>query len=400
MLSNTQTVDNRLIDVDTHFAEPPDLWTSRAPSKYKDRVLHVKQKDNGAQAWFIEGREVGIIGASVLKTDNTKELYVHTMPTFEAMGRASSYAPERLQLMDATGVSHQIIYPNIIGFGAQALMQMSPDVALRQWHVEAYNDAILDLQIQSKGRLRPQAALPLWDIDASLKELRRIRKNGLSGVVMSNKPEHFGQPPLGNKVWEPFFATCQDLGLPVNFHIGSGHGWEEGIERWWNEDKTVTRPDRSLNGPLAVFVSVSAFLNNSIDVSNLLLSGILERFPRLRFVSVESGVGWLPFLVQAIEYNWREMVTPSERGKFKRSIREMVAEQIFASYWFESRNAVEYFVSELGDNSIMFQTDFPHPCSLYPGVQDKAEETLGRLPAATRHKIMRGNAASVYNIAS
>jgi uncharacterized protein len=60
-----------MIDVDTHFAEPPDLWTSRAPSKYQDRVLHAKQKDNGAQAWFIDGREVGMIGPSVLKADNS-----------------------------------------------------------------------------------------------------------------------------------------------------------------------------------------------------------------------------------------------------------------------------------------------------------------------------------------
>ena len=135
--------------------------------------------------------------------------------------------------------------------------KVSDDVALRQWHVEAYNDALADMQKEGKGRLNPQAALPLWDMDASLKELDRIRKLGLTGIVMSDKPSDFGMPSLGDPVWHRFFATCQALGLPVNFHIGSG-SFEGEMAKWWNPSKIVVNDDNSLNGPISIFSAVNS----------------------------------------------------------------------------------------------------------------------------------------------
>jgi len=114
--------------------------------------------------------------------------------------------------MDAAGVGAQLVYPNVIGFGGQQMMAATEDADLRLWHVQAYNDAVLDLQKESHGRIFPQAALPLWDLDASLQELHRARKNGLTGVVMSNAPAHFGQPPLTHPDWEPFFAHLPGSG--------------------------------------------------------------------------------------------------------------------------------------------------------------------------------------------
>jgi len=388
-----------IFDVDTHYAEPPDLWTSRAPSKFKDRVLHVEGKANGTEAWFIEGREIAMIGPSVVNKDLGKHLNAFTIPTFENMHPASTYAEDRLSYMDSHGVAAQIIYPNVIGFGAYQLMKMAPDdVELRQWHVTAYNDALIDLQKDGKGRLLPQAALPLWDLDASLKELERIRKLGLTGIAMSDKPADFGQPPLADPKWDRFFATCQDLGLPINFHIGSG-SFEGELGKWWSSERTGIREDGSLNGPLCVFGAVNNFLNNFQDVANLILQGILEKYPKLNFVSVESGVGWLPFVIQGLEHNWAEMTSKEERARFKRSPKEQFVDQIYASYWFEKKNCVDLFIDEFGDNNIMFQTDFPHPTSLYPNIRDKAQETLGHHSVETQKKVLFKNAERVYGVA-
>lgn len=387
-----------IFDIDTHYAEPGDLWTSRAPSQYRDRVLHVRRNELDNQAWFLGNQEVGMIGPAVIRTDMSKELATYTLPSFDEMSRSATYAAERLAYMDSAGVGTQILYPNIIGFGAQRLMQVSDDVALRHWHVTAYNDALVDLQREGEGRLLPQAALPLWDIDASIKELERIRKMGLTGVAMSDKPGDFGQVSLGCPEWDPLFAACQDLGLPINFHIGSGASFDGDKEKWWLPNRESRLPDRSLNGPLATFTAVSGFMQIAVDVMNLILTGVLDKFPKLNFVVVESGAGWLPFLIQAVEHNWHEMLSPAQRASFKREPKQMFMDQIYTSYWFENRNCVDSFITEFGDNNLMFETDFPHPSSLYPNVREKAQETLGHHTLETQKKILHQNAERVYGV--
>ena len=389
--------DMPIFDVDTHFAEPPDLWTSRAPEKYRGRTLEVRAKEDGKEAWFIGNTEVGMIGPSVVRADMSKMLHTYTVPNFADMSRASTYAPERVAFMDTVGVGSQIMYPNIIGFGAQALMKVSDDVELRHWHVTAYNDALADLQKDGGDRLLPQAALPLWDIDASLKELERIRKLGITGVAMSDKPADFGQVSLYDPKWDRFFATCQDLGLPINFHIGSGSFMGE-KEKWWHPERSSILPDMSLNGPLSTFTAVNNFLQMSTDIMNLILGGMLEKFPRLNFVMVESGAGWVPFLIQALEHNWKEMLTPGQRGKFTREPKQMFMDQIYCSYWFEDPNCIDPFLKEFGANNLMFETDFPHPTSLYPGIREKVIETLGHHPVETQRKVLYENAERIYGV--
>ena len=386
-----------IFDIDTHYAEPADLWTSRAPEKYKDKVLYVKTKANGAEAWFVGDKEIGMIGPSVIDTNMNKKLHTYTIPHFDKMARAATYSADRLKFMDSAGVGTQILYPNIIGFGAQTLMKTGDDADLRLWHVRTYNDALANIQKEGKGRLLPQGVLPLWDIDESLKELERIRKNGLTGIAMSDKPADFGQPSLTNDKWTRFFAVCQDLDLPINFHIGSG-SFEGELTKWWQDEKTVVYPDASLNGPLAIFSAVNNFMNNFQDVVNLILGGVLEKFPRLKFVSVESGCSWLPFVIQAIEHNWHEMMADRDLKKFKREPREMFVEQIYTAYWFENSNCIDTYLKEFGNKNLMFQTDFPHPTSLYPGIQEKVRETLGHHNRETQENVLYKNAERLYGI--
>jgi uncharacterized protein len=393
-----QTSKLPIFDIDTHYAEPPDLWTSRAPAKLKSQVLHVRTNDNGEEAWYIADRQVAMIGPAVIDSSMQKHYGTATVPTFAKMARAASFAEERLAYMDDIGCGNQIIYPNVIGFGAQQLMRMSSDPSLRQWHVEAYNDALVDLQQRGKGRLLPQAVLPLWDIDASLRELERVRKLGLTGIVMSDKPADFGQPQLSSPVWEPLFEICQDLSLPINFHIASGSFFEVDLQRWWADDRSFYRKDGSLNGLLSTFSSVQCFLQNFADIGNLILQGTLDKYPKLKFVSVESGCGWIPFAMQALEYNFREMVSVEDRRRFKRTPTEMFIDQVYTSYWFEDRNCVDLYLKQFGNKNLLFETDFPHPTSLYANVRNKVEETLGHHDRETQENVLYKNAERVYGI--
>ncbi|MGE3251428.1 MAG: amidohydrolase family protein [Hyphomonadaceae bacterium] len=395
-----------IFDVDTHWAEPPTLWSEKAPSKYKGKVFEVKDKPDNSQGWFVGDHQVAMIGPAVVKKDMTKMLGTFTVPRYDEMAPAVSIPEHTLDYMNNAGIGAQIVYPNVIGFGGQALMRVFPDDhELRLWHVQTYNDALAELQSRSRNRLLPQGALPLWDIDASVKELHRIKKLGLTGIAMSDKPSDFGQPTLVNAAWAPFWEAVQDLEIPVNFHIGSG-SFEGELQKAWCEDKTVLYPDGSLNGPMAIYAALNNFLNNQLDVLNLILSGHLEKYPKIKYVSVESGCGWAPFLVQVMMFQWHEMMPAEQRKRqFKRTPLEMFNDQIYMTIYCEEHMNVDQFVAYFGPDKLLFETDFPHPTSIYPHAESRfknaweyADSVCKNLSAENKAKIIYRNAEKLYGV--
>jgi predicted TIM-barrel fold metal-dependent hydrolase len=398
MAVETRLEDIPIIDIDTHFTEPGDLWTSRAPRKYKGMVLETRTTAAGIENWYIGQEYITYSGLGVIDRAEAKQRGMVTLPTLDQMSLSQNRPEERVKVMDRFGIAAALQYPNVVGFGSTRLMQLTDDEELRLFHVRAYNDAIAEFQKGGQGRLFPQAVLPLWNLDATLAELKRCREElGLTGVVMSDRPDRFGQPSLADAMWDRFWAACQDLRLPINFHIGSG-GPGSAENEYWGTRATFSEQNIT-NDPLQIcFASMSAFLMNFRDIVNLILTGVLERFPNLKFVSVESGVGWIPFIIQGLEYTIDELLTPEDRRRFKRRPREMFKDQIYASYWFEGANNVENYISEFGADNLMFETDFPHPQCLYPNVREKIAETLGRYDTATQRKVMFENAAKLYGI--
>ena len=209
-----------IIDADTHLTEPHDLWTSRAPREYADRVPQVREV-NGRSMWTIDGEVFGnAVGASVILPDGSK-----TFGTgFMALGiddvhaGASAVAP-RLAVMDEQGIYAQIVYPNVVGFGGQRFVDVV-DPTLKSLCATIYNDAMAELQEESGGRMFPMAILPWWDIDAAVAEVARAHALGLRGINTNSDPQNQGFPDLADRHWDPLWAVCADLGMPVNFHIG------------------------------------------------------------------------------------------------------------------------------------------------------------------------------------
>jgi predicted TIM-barrel fold metal-dependent hydrolase len=136
------------------------------------------------------------------------------------------------------------------------------------------------------------------------------------------------------------------------------------------------------------------FFNNGKVVSNLIYSGLLDRFPGLKFVSVESGIGWIPFLLRALDYQLGEI---AEGKSFQKKPSEYFRSNFYGCFWFENGKDAVDTIRKVGIDNCLFQTDFPHPTGLYP-IED-LEERLPGLSNEERAKVMSSNAAGVYNIA-
>jgi len=368
-----------VIDIDSHWTEPRDLWTSRAPARLKDRALRVVRNDQGVDQWVIgDGQVMGMVGYCSIRPDGSKGRAQIAFDTFEECHPGSIETAPRLDYMDEHGLTMQIVYPNILGFVGNRIMEVK-DEEHRNFCVQGYNDACGEMQAEARGRLFPQAMLPFWDVPAAVRELERVQDDlGLTGFVITDYMEEWDLPPLNAPHWDPLWDAAQSRGLPVNFHIGAG-----GPSRLWDEYP----PGREF-----ATRSTLAQMSNMICLANLMMSGLLDRFPRLKFVSVESGVGWIPFLLESLDYQC------AENGVDDLELRpsEYFRRQIYGSYWFEED--IGPAIDRIGPDNLMFETDFPHATCLYPGVKEQKAKSVEGLDPSVQRKLLYETAMRVYQL--
>jgi len=380
----------KVIDADTHLTEAHDLWTKRAPDAYRDRVPRVEQID-GRPMWVVDGVELGFAGGGgVIDREGNKgraleALYEWTIDKIHV----AAYDPvARIEVMDDSGVWAQVLFPNSIGLGGQGLSDTVKDPVLRLLCIEIYNDAMAELQAESKNRLLPMPVLPAWDVDASVREAERVAGLGLRGVNMTSDPQDLGAPDLANRAWDPLWDVCSDLHLPVHFHIGASLTTMTyfGTYPWASQNNDTKL---AIGGALL-------FIGNSRVVTNIILSGMLDRHPQLNMVSVESGVGWIPFILEALDYEMSENA-PRELERLSMKPSEYFKRQLYATFWFEKNN-LPALVESVGEDNILFETDFPHPTCLYPKPLDTVAAKMSTLDPTVQRKILGENAARLYRL--
>jgi len=228
------------------------------------------------------------------------------------------------------------------------------------------------------------AMLPWWDIDLSVEEAKRCAKMGLRGININSDPQNHGFPNLGQPDWNPLWDTCCDLSLPVNFHIGAS---DESMT-WFGAGLWPGHPDQVK----LAYGSLMLFVGNLRVMANIILSQFLENYPELKIVSVESGAGWVPFFLEALEYQMNEAAMD-----YKFTPKEIFQRQIYACTWFERQNVVDT-LRQVGVNNIMFETDFPHPTCLYPSPLNYVSEAVSAMTGDERRKMFSSNAERVYNL--
>jgi uncharacterized protein len=245
-----------------------------------------------------------------------------------------------------------------------------------------------DIQSASGNRLFPMGVLPWWDQELLLPEIARIRSLGLVGVNTISDPQEFGLPDLSTPYWTPMFDALEETGLPLNFHIGAS-------ATQMNYHGTAPWPSRDADEKLAIG-SAMQFLGNGRILANFIFGGILERHPQLKLVMVESGVGWLPFFLQTLDYQLTETAPETQRS-FSLKPSEYFRRQCAACFWFESDLLVAA-ARYLGEDNCLFESDFPHPTCLYPNPVQTALEVFSNESDELKRKMFGENAIRIYGL--
>jgi len=375
----------KIIDVDTHVTETPDVWTSRVPAHMRDAVPRVDTDARGRLWWYLGEKRIANPGLTA--TAGVGDLK-NCPKTYEEMHPGAYDAKARLKYMDEMGIWAMVMYPNVGGFGNQQFLKL-PDPALKLACVQAYNDWQTEWASADSRRLLPIVSTPFWDVEETVREVRRCAAMGHKGILFTGDPQSLGQPLLGNPHWNPLWEVAVELDLPISFHIGSGN-MEDGMQR----EKMAEY------GRMATFteLSVNVFLRNGMQLNDLIMSGVLARYPQIKFVSVESGIGWVPFVLEALDYQFKDNRVPEERPEFTMLPSEYFARNVYACYWFE-QTAPRRLIDKVGIDNILFETDFPHPTSIYgKDVHERIKGGLSDCEEGMQRKILWDNAQKLYKV--
>lgn len=396
----------KVIDSDSHVTEPSDLWTTRVPGKMRDKVPVVDRHPSGHSRWRIVDQ--WLLPPGHYARAGWPEYPPSAPRELEEVDPGSWRAKDRLLRMDQYGIHAQVLYPNIIGFESALFARMDKEVSFAC--VRAYNDFLVEFASEDAQRFIPIAAVPFWDIEESVQEIIRAREAGHKGVLFANRLEQIGFPGFTDPHWDPIYAVAQDLGMSINFHIGFST-YAEGVASVLQKSKLSGQfgPDKESpnNNPFeehfdatrSARIAVGGLMEAADPLVRLLTEGLCERFPKLPFVSVESGFGYVPYLVEALDWHWKGYGAHRNHPLLP---SEIFRRQCYGSFWFETGTL--RLLDSYPDN-FMFETDYPHPTGMSPGPASPAEipsvhiaRHFGQLPLDVVRKVLHDNAAALYHL--
>ena len=352
----------RLISADSHVAITQDRVKA-----FLDPTWHDEYDD--AVAEF--GRRMS--GTASMKMNRAlMELKPH--PSAGRPGYAEPAA--RLADMDEDGVDAEVLYCEVSAFRYLYLVKNGWREATR-----AFNDAMWAFGSEDPKRLVVNAQIPIHDIDEGVKEVRRVAALGFKSLQLPVFPGELGLPDYHDERYGPLFSVIQELDLPICFHIGLNTQLEDLMAR----DPT----------PMCGIFVPSVALSTAEALGMIVLTGVLERFPHLKVVFVEPGLGWVAWWIYIVDdMNTRQHY---EYPGLK-DIPSFYFRRNVSLTYIEEPDAIQLLRHRIGVENILWSSDYPHPVSSWPRSRELVEQQFVGVPDDERDLIVCGNAARIWNL--
>ncbi len=359
---------------------PPDLFTANAPGRLRDRMPYVTDGDKGPQWVTRQGSYFGLVNGMGSGGREYIPGQIHRSDRMASTGlyddgrrgiRRLTDPDLRIIDQDRDGVQAEVLY-GILG----ASMRLNDPEAAAEM-IRIYNEWLADFCDTHPERFAGIACIPGHNMDVALAEIEHVAKRG--GVRGLEAPLQADMKPLWDPYWDPLWAAVSESGLPLHFHtVGGG------------------RPDTSAYPPPVQRTAWAVYITGfQIQMAHVLMSiiyaGVLERCPQIQVVIGESGIGWIPYLIDHMDLEWEDQ------------FKDLTLTMKPSEYWYRQCKATYQsdrigikLLDDLGVENVMWGSDFPHPDGVWPDSQEFINKELGHLPADVRYKIVCENAAKLY----
>jgi predicted TIM-barrel fold metal-dependent hydrolase len=273
----------------------------------------------------------------------------------------------RAKDMDRDGVQAEVIY----GILGAATRLNDHEAATEMFHI--YNDWLVEFCRHDPDRFIGLACLPYGDIDAAVQEVYRVAKLGLRGMELSCS---WDMEPMWHPTWEPLWRAVNDVNLPLHFHTFPAL------------PPSVLENQKGLTRRAAFFTVVSAFQMNLVNILAAIIgAAVLERHPNVRIAFGESGIGWVPYALDRMDFEWEDR------------FHDLGLKMKPSDYWRRQCKATFQFdrigtklIDDMGVETLMWGSDYPHGDGVWPDSTKYIAEQFGHLPADVTHKMTCENA--------
>ena len=378
-MGNTTAVLTGAISADSHITEPADTYVSRIDPAFRDRAPQMHDLPGMGCTMVIDGgspREARVPYNMVAAAGrDPRELGWDKPRTWEELHPGGHDPVARLAEQDRDGVAAEVIYPS-----TGMLVCNNPDFDFKYACNQAYNQWIAEFCSTAPDRLIGIGQVTMRTIDDAIGELESVKELGLRGVMVPGLPNG---PDFDDPYWDPFWRAVVDLDLPPSFHILTTRGMGGGYFR-----------GPRLNGFIATIREIQDIIGTFV------FTGVFDRHPDLRIVSVEADAGWLPHWMYRADHavkrhgNWLGGTT------LERMPSEYVREHVYVTFqddWTAFR-AAERGDTLLNPERLMWASDHPHSDSTWPWSQDVLSEQTTGMDASTIERVIRGNCADLYGL--
>jgi predicted TIM-barrel fold metal-dependent hydrolase len=372
----------KIVDGDSHFIEPLDLFPRYIEPTYRERAMCVaNDPSTGKQQLLVDGKRIHLGSdteemLSIIVGHGQKE-EGHALNEFDRSLIASAdwqNMDKRVQFLDTEGIDYQVLFPTL-GLLWEGEVH---DPQLASALCRAYNTWAFEMCAGHLRRLFPAAHISLRDPALAVQEMQRVVKLGAHSIMVGSAPVHgksFGHPDY-DTVW----AAAQDLDLAVSIHPA---GNKEYLGSAWYRDRN----------PGFMFISMNVIQDPRMALSTMVYDGVFERFPALRVATVEAMGSWVGEWIERFEYRYQYM---GHTSRMKRPIREYFARNIWVNA-DPSEKLLPLIIQFVGDEKFFVGSDYPHAEGFAHPVE-AMRNVLSPLPAASVEKILGTNAAAFYGI--
>lgn len=364
--SDRSGLSYNIIDSDAHMSEPAELWQS-VDARFRDKVPQLIKNEKGL---FLAFEQIKVRLAAPEEMEGAVQHFL--LP--------GGWDPaERLKDMETDGVSAAVLYTThgFFIFGTR-------DAELQRECFRVYNDWIADQVNYCRDRLRGLALISLFDVDHAVKELERAHKLGLSGaIIWSSPPDEL--PGYAAPIYERFWATAADLGMPVALHTNTRPA----------AGKTYSKAE-DMGGYAPYYTAMvmeQSFIQDTL--LQLTFGGLFERYPTLKIISAEADMSWMPALMGRADKYYEGRGRRGHVLPMKRLPSEYMRDNIWHSFIKDPVGLGSYNDAGLVDR-VMWSTDYPHPASFFPNSLQVFRDDLSGLPVDDKKKIVHDNAAKLF----
>jgi predicted TIM-barrel fold metal-dependent hydrolase len=354
-----------MISSDCHCQEPAGLWHKYLPEDYQKRLPRIEVDANGVKWVIAEGMQRSRLLDSHLEGE-------------DKLRNASGADPlDRIKDHRRDGVDAEIIFPN-----KGLSMWATQDAKFGAAQCRVWNDWAWETFGKYYDFMSPIAAIMTADIELAIDEIRRVARLGFRGVNLPCKPIFGGHdarhPNYNMALYDPMWEVIQDCDIAITFHISTGR------------DPRAARKDGG-----AVINYVAHALAPTVEpMAALCSSGVLERFPKLRFALIECGIGWVPWALEAMDEAYRKhhmWALPKLRKLPSDYFREHGA----ASFQ-DDPIGLELAVKHDLVGNFLWANDYPHHEGSWPHSAQSIERQMQHLNDDQRAKVLGLNAARIF----